>query len=105
MTLESRLKKAMGYTDDNTRRCGNCTHVADDTVDGLGMVVCTANKAAQFLIDPDFGRCDHFSAKRPRRQGQNQDDDDGLPISTVALPGPPNRLEGGEGFDSPAGGE
>jgi len=70
MTLEAQLKKTMGYTDDDSRRCRSCTYVGDESVDTTGrdVATCMANKASYFQVDPDLGRCDHFSAKRPRRQ-------------------------------------
>lgn len=74
MSLETDLKKTMGYTEDTSVRCYNCTHCAvKDTIseDNAGYV-CTANLAQNFDVDTN-GRCDHFSAKRPRKSKKTPD--------------------------------
>lgn len=69
MSLETELKKSMGYTKKPSPRCDGCTHGIEEEsshVDRMWKWFCTANAALKMPVSSN-GRCDLFSAKRPRK--------------------------------------
>ena len=91
--LENQIKNAMGYSE-KRNECGNCVYCNYDPFSKVATPCepcrCMANKAVHFEIDPKRGCCDHFSAKRERRQKEpataapapqsKSDDDDDNPV-------------------------
>lgn len=75
--LIAMLKNEMGYDDDTSRRCPNCSSCDVEKTSGPdNKYTCHANKATPIIVS-ETGRCNLFSAKRARKADDAAKQEDG----------------------------